>query len=193
MATIKLNVGGKHFETTKLTIKNSTYLTSFIARWTKPNEIPFIDRSPKIFEHVLSYLRDPNYPFPDKYVNELEYYGINHDIEKQNTLNDEIKQLNDLLNSEIIKLNDKMTQITATMNDIKIVYESDKCKYCTGNKRSQILCKFHEEKFKELQKYGGGNGNGKYQECTTGKHLISINNYNFDRNDFGGCDCGKIY
>lgn len=36
----------------------------------------FVDRSATLFEHVLAYMRDPKYPFPIKYIYELDFYGV---------------------------------------------------------------------------------------------------------------------
>jgi len=119
MATIKLNVGGTVFETTKDSLKNSTYLTSFIERWTKSNEAIFIDRSPKIFEHVLAYLRDFNYPYPDKYSYELDFYGIKYIvIDKMNKMDELLK---------------KLSNIETQMNQLisKDTNESHKCTNCS--------------------------------------------------------------
>ena len=64
---IKLNVGGIIFETTDDTLKRSQYFKSYLENWNH-DEI-FIDRSPRIFKHVLDLLRDPTYDFPIKYKN----------------------------------------------------------------------------------------------------------------------------
>ena len=72
---MKLNVGGERFETTFSTLKGSAYFRSWLGRWNFENEI-FIDRSGKIFEHVLGVLRDPDYPYPEEHLSELVFYGI---------------------------------------------------------------------------------------------------------------------
>lgn len=78
---IKLNVGGKHFETTQDTlISKSEYFRAIIERWNNSkdeNEEIFINRSGKIFEHIFCLMLDPYYDFPTKYVSELEYYQMN--------------------------------------------------------------------------------------------------------------------
>lgn len=84
---IVLNVGGRRFETTVGTLVNgSDYFKAMIERWniTNNGEI-FIDRSGKIFEHVLCLLRDPNYDYPIIYKNELEFYQINVNNTNDNT------------------------------------------------------------------------------------------------------------
>lgn len=81
--SIRLNVGGTLFETTPETLSPSPVLTKLISKKFKEDsrQILFIDRDPKGFSHVLSLLRDQNYPFPLKYAHELEHYGINTSIE----------------------------------------------------------------------------------------------------------------
>lgn len=93
METIKLNVGGQIFETTEQTLMLSDYFKAFLTRWDR-SDIIFIDRSYKIFEHVLSLLRDPTYPYPSKYIQELEYYQIKHNI--QNEVDDLSTQIAEL-------------------------------------------------------------------------------------------------
>ncbi len=82
---IKLNVSGKIFETTLETLTESsgyfkTLLTgqfsySFGENDVQKSEI-FIDRPAIGFKHVLSFLQDNQYPFPDEFQYELVYYQI---------------------------------------------------------------------------------------------------------------------
>lgn len=92
---VKLNVGGRVFETTYDTLSGSGYFVAML-RWEQngsdgdsgrknkgkdesKNDDPelFIDRSYIIFEHVLAFLRDPNYQYPEQYLGELDFYIIN--------------------------------------------------------------------------------------------------------------------
>ena len=66
---VKLNVGGTIFETTDQTLLiNSEYFVALFnkdkSRYFDPNDNQikeiFIDRSPKAFEHILEYWRNPN-------------------------------------------------------------------------------------------------------------------------------------
>ncbi len=76
MATIKLNVGGKLFETNLDTIQQSSYLKCLIKYDYEKDKVIFIDRSYHIFKHVISLLRNPEYKYPSKYKDELDFYGI---------------------------------------------------------------------------------------------------------------------
>ena len=75
METIKLNVGGVYFQTTKDTLIKSPYFSMMLnGKWSIPKDEIFIDRSGKIFEHILNLLRDPTYSYPEKYLSELDFY-----------------------------------------------------------------------------------------------------------------------
>lgn len=75
---IKINVCGRMFETTIETISSSGLFKNMIDELGEPTEAIFINRSPKIFEHVLAFLIDPEYLFPSKYENELKYFLIDY-------------------------------------------------------------------------------------------------------------------
>lgn len=90
MSTIKLNVGGTIFETTLDTLMKCCYFQGVqrMNELTTQHEPYFIDRDPDFFKHILRLLRDPNYDYPEKYLNELDYYGIQYK-EKQKENNTE--------------------------------------------------------------------------------------------------------
>ena len=101
---VTINVGGELFCTSKETLSVSTFFQSYFSRWATSTEpIPasepvptygpvptyepvhtqsskhpsiFIDRNPEAFRHILSYIRNPDYPFPSKFEYELEFYGV---------------------------------------------------------------------------------------------------------------------
>nr|QBK89914.1 MAG: BTB/POZ domain protein [Pithovirus LCPAC101] len=81
VSIVYLNVGGQRFETTEVTLSKSSYFSG-ICRMKggsieSTSEQPyFIDRDPKPFTHILSVLRNPEYKYPEKYKDELEYYQI---------------------------------------------------------------------------------------------------------------------
>jgi len=79
---VYLNVGGKKFETSLSTLKLLPYFMGLVRfygddTWSTPETPYFIDRDPKIFRHILNFLRNPEYKYPDKYIDELEFYGCN--------------------------------------------------------------------------------------------------------------------
>ncbi|CAN5841817.1 hypothetical protein BH23THE1_BH23THE1_35050 [soil metagenome] len=107
---IVLNVGGTIFETTSTTLQKSSYFSGCLEfndnlkNSTKDNPY-FIDRDPILFNHVLNYLRDTQYPYPKEYVYELEYYRVKYNninlIDKEemaNKLVKSIKSQNDAIN-----------------------------------------------------------------------------------------------
>jgi hypothetical protein len=82
MPKVKLNVGGKIFETSTETLTyNSIYFQSMMSNNYADNKLDeiFIDRSSKAFCYILDHLRDPNQKIPREYEYELNYYGIGYD------------------------------------------------------------------------------------------------------------------
>jgi len=77
---ITINVGGKLFTTTTETLYRSKYFKDISDGKTKcerdEDGYIFLDRCPKAFSHVLNFLRDDRYPFPNEYEFELETYLI---------------------------------------------------------------------------------------------------------------------
>lgn len=86
---ISIDVGGMLFKTSKQTLELSEYFKA-ILKYNK-EDIIFIDRSPHIFKHVLSLLRDREYKYPSKYLSELEFYQIEYtDKETPNIVVDKL-------------------------------------------------------------------------------------------------------
>ena len=91
--TIRFNVGGKEFTTTRNLIEqqpDSMLSTMISDTWKKSNSDDsddkpiFIDRSGDIFHHVLEYLRYGSVVLPtsiptDMFTRELEYYLLKYD------------------------------------------------------------------------------------------------------------------
>jgi len=102
---VALNVSGTLFYTTQATLSRSSYFVALLKGLNPGTEalpsmtshqlpsdgnpslsvspegtVPFIDRDAKAFRHVLSLLRDPGYTFPMKYQRELDFYGIDHEL-----------------------------------------------------------------------------------------------------------------
>jgi hypothetical protein len=91
MNIIKLDVGGKLFKIGKdLLLSKSKYFEDLFEDTTvselDSSEEIYVDRSPHIFKHVLAYIRDSTYKYPEKYLNELDYFGVSFSkIEPQST------------------------------------------------------------------------------------------------------------
>ena len=77
---IILNVGGRIFETSYDTLVNLEFFRRAFAQGGKTRNSGALtmklDKSPRAFEHVLELLRNPKHVCPEKYWDDLEYYGI---------------------------------------------------------------------------------------------------------------------
>lgn len=118
---IKLNVGGKIFQTTRKTLtkkckgtKRPNLFEEYLAKKTIPlldeNNIIFVDRNPQYFSYILDYLRmvDTNFDFKlpndrsilDYLEREAEYYkldGVRELLNKSNILTaDQMQELMDM-------------------------------------------------------------------------------------------------
>jgi len=79
MERVKLNVGGKQFETTKETLLKSDYFKSLLeGNWkeNQSNEELFIDRDPDLFQNILNILRGYDVPRTYLLVQEALFYGV---------------------------------------------------------------------------------------------------------------------
>ena len=123
--SIKLNVGGTLFESTETTLKKINYFKYLFEDTNLTNnDVPFIDRSPHIFKHVLSFARDDTYNYPLKYKNELDFYDIDYDVSK---LYDDTNSI-DALNDNILKLS----------KDVNFIKTSKTCNWYNCNKVKRI-------------------------------------------------------
>lgn len=84
MTSIKINVSGVIFETTRETILKINYLKYLLddTNLDLNTTIPFINRPAHIFKHILALAQDDNYLYPIKYQNELDFYDITYDVGK---------------------------------------------------------------------------------------------------------------
>ncbi len=73
---VKVVVSGTVFMTTKDTLLNAGYFQGIFELHPSETIIVIKDRSPKLFEHALCYMRDRMYKCPSKCVSELAFYGI---------------------------------------------------------------------------------------------------------------------
>lgn len=116
---VRLNVGGKIFETTDQTLlMNSDYFNSLFKKDYdvyfdddgKQIKDIFIDRSPQVFAYILDYLRDFRSKIPHKYEYELEYYGIKYSDE--NISDNDIKKI-------LKDFNEKMDDVIDSIKSVK--------------------------------------------------------------------------
>ncbi len=77
---IYLDISGTIVVTYWSTLSKAKYFNDPIVNYGLANSNKknpyFIDRSPRLFDHVLNYLRDSNYNYPKKYVSELDFFGV---------------------------------------------------------------------------------------------------------------------
>lgn len=83
MPVVKINVGGRIFQSTIETLTKCSYFASmFSDRWYAESKepdmeiIPFIDRDPEGFECILRHLRDTSYVIPKEWSPEVEFFGV---------------------------------------------------------------------------------------------------------------------
>ena len=137
MTTVIINVCGKIFETDLTTITKAQLFKNVIDDTGIPDKPIFINRSPKLFEHVLAYLIDSEYPFPLKYQSELKYFLIDYDPAK---LYDPIKHIKfdiehmklDMRNLER-KINIKNLECATCFNCAELPVLSYRCKIHLDN------------------------------------------------------------
>ncbi|ARF11034.1 BTB/POZ domain protein [Hokovirus HKV1] len=140
---IYLNVGGTIFETTKSTLVLCPYFRKLIEfpDFNSTREKPyFIDRCPKIFRHVLNLLRNINYDYPEKYIDELEFYGFVNDM-KNDMKNDRYFSIvNDNYNSYYSNNNHMPIIETINFDTVEWSFNFSKC--CIIRNISLLLPKF---------------------------------------------------
>ena len=77
MERIKINVGGRIFETTKNTLSKSNFFKAWLSRWnSEDNTELFLDRDPDNFNEILKLLRDDNHKIKPNIEYELDFYQI---------------------------------------------------------------------------------------------------------------------
>lgn len=138
MATIvKLNVGGKVFHTTTETLKRSGFFRQRMDELVSTAGEYFIDRSSDMFEHVLNFLRDPDYPYPAdySYILELDRYDVDGKAEykeKSKSINERLDNIDRGLDiiEKVIKEPQKLCRNKGCAN--KRFRHEEKFDYCTS-------------------------------------------------------------
>ncbi len=102
--TIRLNVGGKIFETTKDVLFKINYFKYMLedTNIDVNNEI-FINRSGHIFKHIMALAIDDNYKYPYKYKEELDFYDIKYTLSQLYYDSDVILECVNMMEKKIIK------------------------------------------------------------------------------------------
>ncbi len=104
---------------------------------TREDEI-FIDRSPRLFEHILCLLRNPSYEYPEEFKSELDFYDIDSETVDfkplERKLYERIKDLEIKLHKFIAKYDMMFNDITNNkLNDddtSRIIFQKiDKLKH----------------------------------------------------------------
>lgn len=115
---VKLNVGGTIFTTFKTTLIKAKYFESYFERWDNKEEI-FIDESPKLFEHVLCYLRNSDYPIAPEYYYLLDYYGIKYEEpskkKERKIINNKIREE---MNTNLKNITEELKKSNKNMEDL---------------------------------------------------------------------------
>jgi hypothetical protein len=155
----ELKLIGKTYEIDKnILMKMSTIRTMLEDFSNNESKIIPINRSSLLFDHVIAYVIDDTYPYPLKYFNELDYYGVIYDKSK---LYDPHKYSYDKLEvlskniAEIKNLSIKIYELENKIQNIsKYIYydliSDEKCFYlnCTNISCLGLYCVEHKNTFK---------------------------------------------
>lgn len=131
--TLRLNVGGKIFETTKDVLFKINYFKYMLedTNIDLNNEI-FINRSGHIFKHIIALAIDDNYKYPHKYKEELDFYDMKYTLSQLYYDSDIILECVNMMEKKIIK----------NCNDhVKNCNDWDCC-MCIDNKCSRYDCNY---------------------------------------------------
>lgn len=97
---IRLNIGGKVFETRLETLQKypDTMLGRMYNSQMKVEEIPFFDRSSKLFDSILNFYRTAIISKPHDvpqniWIEELRYWGLPEDDQKEPSLTSQLAEL----------------------------------------------------------------------------------------------------
>lgn len=146
----KVNMLGKIYHLKKEILMKIPYFVKRIKDINNSSVEIFVDRSPLLFEHVLSYVMDDKYPI-DRY-SELEFYGITYNRYKTTKTDlciakNSIEEQTDKIRSILSDMYDDITKIHTKLDDIKSVDSKKLCKVCDKyvDGEDTIYCYDHGE------------------------------------------------
>jgi hypothetical protein len=135
----KINVTGKIYHIKSEILMKIPYFADRISKINTSSIELFVDRSPLLFDQILSYVVDDSYPL--ECYKELDYYGIIykkynlstsfiHDI--SNNLDEEtykIKNKLDNVETKLENIENKFEDIITKLNEIKPTNKDNPCQY----------------------------------------------------------------
>ena len=88
-------MGGKTFRTYASTLNKSVFFRQRMEDVKDCQPLPyFVDGSGELFEHIINFLRDPDYPCSIEYISELDRYDVDGRVnykEHRKTFNQQLK------------------------------------------------------------------------------------------------------
>jgi len=107
---VKLLINGKIFLSTMKTVEKSEIIRSRLIHINGELSCDEPDRSSKLFEHVLNYMRDRDYPFKLEHKSELDYYKVSHKDARTGEI------LPEILYDKDVKIMNKLQELITKFN-----------------------------------------------------------------------------
>lgn len=123
VSTIKLNVGGEHFETFKdtLTMNSKFFKAKFRGAFQEDEREIFLDRNGELFGHLLEYMRTKTLPndreLQKRLVTECEYFMM---FEMLKRLREELKKQRVLYSTTMNMEEGKGKRLSNDFNTLRI-------------------------------------------------------------------------
>lgn len=134
---LTLDVGGVIFKINKeLLLKKSEYFKSLFEDNSNlvSEKVIYVDRSPHIFKHVLSFIRDSTYDYPIKYISELKYFLVDFDPnlmkKDENEILLEIRDNINSMNKTMKSVKNSINSLDNTMEKVKNLSDPRYCRIC---------------------------------------------------------------
>jgi hypothetical protein len=181
MATVKLNVGGTHFETLKSTLMISEYFVKLF-QFNNPVEPIFIDCDPEGFKHVLENMRFANYVIPTNFRYLCSYFMLNNKEPVEQTCDGTVnKYKRGTIGYAIYEMEVILSSSESSMIGLKKLM--DIMRAVANNKDLKIIISIKIYVYNELSKLLGsshiGSGHSEYVDKTLKRiGLGMIANYN---------------